>query len=294
MSTRSMLGRPSGQMAGRPGDDGATIGTTGTAGRDRPRQPGERPADRPPGGVAVDRLFADAELTALYDAMCRGRPDFAFYLRVVASADAVLDVGCGTGELLRRARAAGHTGRLCGLDPAPAMLDHARARRDIEWVVGDLGSVDWDHEFSLVVMTGHAFQVLLTDDDLRGALAAIRRALTDHGRFVFETRNPRAREWESWAAHPSRDIPMEDGTVVHRTVAVDAVDGGLVRFTQTYASPRWATPRTSTSTLRFLDPAALRERLAEAGLVILEQFGDWDRAPLLKSSIEIITIAARA
>ncbi|HEV2309617.1 MAG TPA: class I SAM-dependent methyltransferase, partial [Acidimicrobiia bacterium] len=123
-----------------------------------------------PEPATVDRLFADPELTALYDDMCRGRPDFAFYLPLVVSSDAVLDVGCGTGELLREARAAGHTGRLCGLDPAPAMLAHARRRADVEWVIGDLRSTRWDREFSLVVMTGHAFQVHVTDEELRVGL----------------------------------------------------------------------------------------------------------------------------
>ena len=143
-------------------------------------------------------------------------------------------------------------------------------------------------------MTGHVFQVLVTDAEVRVALAAVHRALTEDGGFVFETRNPRAREWESWAAYPSHDVPLDDGTIVHRRVAVDAVRGDLVRFTQTYTSPRWATPRASTSTLRFLDAASLRERLAAAGLVVDAQFGTWDRAPLRDSSPEIITIAGRA
>lgn len=53
-------------------------------------------------------------------------PDFAFYLSLVTSARSVLDVGCGTGELLRLAREAGHRGDLCGLDPADPMLEHGR------------------------------------------------------------------------------------------------------------------------------------------------------------------------
>ncbi len=223
--------------------------------------------------------------------MCRGRPDLAFYLPLVASAEAVLDVGCGTGQLLHQARAAGHPGRLCGLDPAPAMLDRARLRTDVEWVIGDLGSASWDREFSLVVMTGHAFQVLLTDDVLSGALAAIRRALGDDGRFVFETRNPAAREWESWAA--CDEFVTDDGTVVGRRTAIDEVDDDLVRFTQTFTSARWPAPRRSTSTLRFLDRTAVTARLGEIGLEVDEQFGDWDRGPVRDGSREIITIARR-
>src|SRR4051794_40640049 len=109
----------------------------------------------------VDRLFSDVNLARLYDALCEDREDFGFYLPLVMSAESVLDVGCGTGVLLRRAREAGHEGRLCGLDPADAMLAQARGRQDIEWVLGDLSAVGWDREFELVVMTGHAFQVFV-------------------------------------------------------------------------------------------------------------------------------------
>jgi hypothetical protein len=75
------------------------------------------------------------------------------------------------------------------------MLDQARTRSDIEWILGDLVSVDWDQEFNLVVMTGHAFQVLVEDDEIRASLTAIRSALTEEGHFAFDTRNPLVREW---------------------------------------------------------------------------------------------------
>jgi len=242
----------------------------------------------------VDRLFSDPELAELYDALCRGRPDFAFYLPLVLSSDSVLDVGCGTGELLRLAREAGHGGRLCGLDPAPAMLDQARRRGDIDWIVGDLGSLGGPREFSLVVMTGHAFQVLVEDDELRSSLAAIRSALTEDGRFVFETRNPLVREWERWTPDHAVEFVAEDGTVVRKGNDVEhPVDGDIVRFTQTFMCARWASPRVSHSTLRFLDTEALASFLSEAGLVIEEQFGDWARQPLSSRSPEIITTARR-
>src|ERR1700722_12696145 len=143
----------------------------------------------------VDLLFSDARLAALYDAWCPRpqRTDFDFYLPLVMAVEAVLDVGCGTGAMLHEARDAGHAGRLCGLDPPAGMLARARRRADIEWISGDLASVEWAREFDLVVMTGHAFQVLVEDADIRQALAAISAALKPNGRFAFETRNPAAR-----------------------------------------------------------------------------------------------------
>ncbi len=244
----------------------------------------------------VDYQFAEPSLAVLYDLFCPWDPrgDFGFYLPLVMAADSVLDVGCGTGMLLRRARAEGHAGRLCGLDPAAAMLAVARAGlagRDIEWVLGDLSGAAWQQEFDLVVMTGHAFQVLTGDEQLLTALAAVRSALVAGGRFAFETRNPLIREWEEWVPEHAREV-NDAGVVVRMAHQVELpVEGDLVSFRTTYSSPGWDRPQVSRSTLRFLDAEALSGFLTRAGLAIEEQYGDWDRSPLGPASPEIITIS---
>ena len=241
--------------------------------------------------AAPDPCFANPRLAELYDAFSSHRRDFDFYLPLLLSADSVLDLGCGTGELLHLAREAGHTGRLTGLDPAGAMLEHARTRSDIEWVHGDLTSVDWTDEFDLVVMTGHAFQVFVEDDELRAALATIRRALNEGGRFAFETRNPLARAWRNWTPEHAREILHRGSPVRMETRVETPVTGDRVSFTHTFTSPGWAQPETSRSTLRFLDLDTLTAFLSDAGFTVDTQFGDWERQPLTDASPEIITIA---
>ncbi len=246
--------------------------------------------------MVVDRQFSEPRLAELYDRWdpWERRGDFGFYLPLVMAAEAVLDVGCGTGELLRRAREAGHAGRLRGLDPADAMLDQARTRSDIEWTLGDLGSVAGDPEFDLVVTTGHAFQVFVEDDEIRASLATIRSALTEDGHFAFETRNPLVRAWESWTPDHAVEVVGAAGAVVRMAHEVETpVDGDLVSFTTTFTSPGWDQPQVSRSTLRFLDADSLASFLSDAGLAIEEQFGDWARHPRTDTSPEIITIARR-
>ena len=244
----------------------------------------------------TDRHFADPRLAGLYDLWDppERRGDFGFYLPIVMKSAAVLDIGCGTGALLGLARQAGHAGRLCGLDPADAMLQVARQRTDIDWVPGDAASAAWDQEFGLAVMTGHAFQVLVRDDDIRSSLAAIRAALGNGGRFAFETRNPLARAWRNWTPDNAVEAAGPSGAPVRMAHQVDGpFDGHTVSFTTTYTSPAWDGPLLSHSTLRFLGASELAVFLAGAGFVIEEQFGDWDRQPLTDASPEIITIARR-
>ena len=244
----------------------------------------------------IDRHYSDPRLARLYDRLTEpeGRADFRFYLPLILRAHSVLDVGCGTGALLHQARRAEHAGRLVGLDPAEAMLECARSRSDIEWILGDLSGVTPTEQFDLVVMTGHAFQVFIDDDELISSLAVIESILNRGGQFAFETRNPGAREWEQWT--PDRVVTFVDdaGVVIHRGTEVDGVDGDRVHFTQTFTSPSWDESRTSQSTLRFVDVLSLSASLARAGLVIEEEFGDWDRSPLVSTSPEIIVIAGRS
>lgn len=241
-----------------------------------------------------DLLFTDPDLAALYDAFSprRHRSDFDFYLPYIMSARSVLDVGCGTGSLLQEARDKGHTGRLVGLDPAEGMLKQARKRNDIEWVLGDLSSTSWDHEFDFIVMTGHAFQVLLTDEEVQTALAAIRAAIAATGKFGFETRNPAAREWERWPDQYTGEVQDAAGVTVRSKCSVEPpLKDDLVSFSHTFTSAGWQLSRVSHSTLRFLDGPALSEFLGDADLEIAEQYGDWDRSPLGDASPEIITVA---
>lgn len=245
----------------------------------------------------VDHLFADAELAALYDSFCprEEREDFRFYLPIVMEASSVLDVGCGTGALLHWARELGHRGRLCGLDPAPGMIEQAKRRPGVKWLFGDLGSFKWERDFDLVVMTGHVLQVFVDDQGLRDTLSAVRTALRERGRFAFETRNPLAREWERWRPDLMETAIDQAGTVLTMRREVEQpVEGDLVRFMHTFTSSRWDGPRTSTSTLRFLGRDPLNRFLAEAGFRVERQYGDWSGEPLTDSSPEIVTIAVAA
>jgi SAM-dependent methyltransferase len=226
-----------------------------------------------------------------YDELNRWGADNDFYLDLVRSAASVLDVGCGTGQLLHRARDSGHTGRLCGLDPDPAMLAQAQVRTDIDWFLGDAASTSWDREFDLAVMTGHAFQVLITDDEVRTTLAAVRAALTDGGRFAFETRNPLVQAWERWTPENGTEATNAAGATVRVEHEVLAVEGDVVRLTETFIGA--GERHVDTGSLRFLDVDRLAEFLKDAALVVEEQFGDWSRNPLTATSPEIITIARR-
>jgi SAM-dependent methyltransferase len=244
------------------------------------------------GWGVVDDLFQDAYLASLYDRVSKWGPSDDFYLHLIESANDVLDVGCGTGALLRRVRGNGHPGRLVGVDPAQGMLAVARTEPDVDWVYGYLEDVGFEHEFDLAVMTGHAFQVLLTDEDVRELLAAVHRALRPGRHFAFETRNPRYGAWEDWT--PEHVVEIEDaaGTQVRVWSEVEEVEGEFVTFTQTYASRSWEAPRVSRSTLRFMPAETLDHLLAEAGFVVDERYGFWDRSLFTPSSPEIITVAS--
>jgi ubiquinone/menaquinone biosynthesis C-methylase UbiE len=246
-----------------------------------------------------DRIFSEQNLAELYDLFnpWGGRSgDDEFYMKYILDADSVLDVGCGTGLMLRKARELGHQGRLVGIDPAEAMLDVGRQdRSDIEWVHGDLLTANFDQEFELIIMTGHVFQVFLSDDDVLQMLTAVRRALTDTGRFIFETRNPKYRAWERWVPGNASEIAHPAGGVARMEYPKPPiVEGEFVTFAHYFTAPTFDGVEQSTSTLRFMDVDQLNAFLSEAELEIEAQYGFWDRTPVTDESMEIITIARRA
>jgi SAM-dependent methyltransferase len=242
-------------------------------------------------------VYSDADAAALYDVLNpwdgTRYPSDAFYLDLVMAADAVLDVGCGTGSMLHKARESGHPGRLVGLEPDRAMLDRARRRSDIEWLAGVAAEAPWEREFDLATMTGHAFQCLVGDEELSASLTAIRAALREGGRFAFETRHPQARAWEDWNPSNASEVVDLAGRRLRVWHQVEEVAGDVVTFTETTGDSDGTVLRVDRASLRFLDVPALRAFLAGAGLAIEAQYGDWHRGPVTDASREIITIARR-
>lgn len=235
--------------------------------------------------------YSDEEAAALYNVLNPWGTSEDFYLDLVMAAQAVLDVGCGTGTLLHRARQAGHAGRLCGVDPDRAMLAIAQRRTDIEWQAVTAASMTWSRAFDLAIMTGHAFQFLVDDDEVRDSLAAIHRALTPGGHFAFETRNPLVRAWETWNPQNPIDVVDPAGRPIRVTYEVEAVVGDVVTVTETLSDRDGTRLRMDRANLRFLDVDTLAAFLTGAGFRIEAQYGDWSRGPLTRTSPEIITIA---
>jgi ubiquinone/menaquinone biosynthesis C-methylase UbiE len=240
----------------------------------------------------LSAAYADTRLAALYDALNPPGDDTDFYLSLPGRPpQAILDMGCGTGVLACAFAAAGH--QVTGADPAAAMLAVARGRPggdQVRWIETDAAGLSVPARFDLIVMTGHVFQLLLDDDDVRAALGTLRRHLAPGGRLAFETRNPAAREWQYWSPAETRERIETSGGPAGVHYDIRSVTGPFVTYETCVQFPD-GEQVTVPDTLRFMDQAEVAGFLAGAGLTDVTWYGDWDRSPASPDSPEIIAIA---
>jgi SAM-dependent methyltransferase len=238
-----------------------------------------------------DAQYGDPRLVALYDRLNGADHDHRFYEAKIGTRPLrVLDLGCGTGLLARRLARHGH--RLTGLDPSVAMIAWARAQDTVglvTWLVGRIDDLPRDVRFDVVVMTGHAFQCLTTDDVVRAAMTGVRARLAPGGRFMFESRNPLARKWEQWTPEEVDVVHDAAGDPVRVFTEVLAAEGRIVTFRNHFVFRD--EELLSDSTLSFLSRREIERHLAEAGFTRVALFGDWRGEPAGDGSPEIIVIA---
>jgi len=237
--------------------------------------------------------YTDPRLAAVYDSLNPPGASEAFYRRRIGPGPGrLLEIGCGTGRLSVDLAAQGWS--VVGLDPTPAMLAIARGRPGggtVDWVEGIAPDLPADARFDAVVMTGHVFQVFLTDEEARATLQAAAARLAPGGRLLFETRNPLVREWESWTEAETREdlaVPGVGPVRVHYQRVARAED--LVTFDThfAFAPDDCAVAR---HTLRFPDKATVDRLLTAAGLSIQACFGDWAERRFSDDAPEIIVDA---
>jgi 2-polyprenyl-3-methyl-5-hydroxy-6-metoxy-1,4-benzoquinol methylase len=240
--------------------------------------------------MTPDLNYEDPRLAEVYDLDNPWGEDSDFYFALAGQDPCrVLDLGCGTGTLCCALAQRGH--QVTGVDPAAPMLAIAARKpfaEKVEWIESTAQDYRSQNRFDLIVMMGHAFQILLTDDDILAVLDTMRRHLKPGGQAAFETRNPNIDWARVWGTHAPVAHKLPGGRVCE-TLQITSESAEQISFDQKFEFTD--ATLTSSSTLRFLSRTQVESFIALAGLVVREVYGDWDRSPFEPElSPEIIVI----
>jgi len=202
----------------------------------------------------------------------------------------VLDLACGWGRHSVELARAGF--RVTGLDLSETLLARARKRAaaagiGVDFVRGDMREVPWKERFDAVISLYSSLGYFLSDDEDLRVLRGARDALRGDGVFVLETMHRdhivgdyATRDW--WET--------DDGTTVWVEREFDAVDGVSREWT------RWSRGKERGEKyheLRVRTATGWDRLLRQAGLVPVDWYGDWELAPFIHTSEDLIVVCRR-
>ncbi len=212
----------------------------------------------------------------------------------------LLDLACGTGRMALRMAALGY--QVTGVDITPEMIAWARQKAasqgfSIEWVVADARAFHLQKQFSLIYILENAFQFFLTREDQEAMLACVREHLLPEGRFLFETRNPNARNLQQ-VRHPGGDTyatPDGGQLVVTEEQCYDPMTQ-IQHYTRhlTFLQPGGKRDEKKLRVaLRYVYPQELEALLHYNGFQIRTCYGNWQQEPLTATSPSMICVCQR-
>lgn len=250
---------------------------------------------QPDGSAAGARPGTDYDprLVDLYDQDNPDGADHDFFRSLAAEigAQSIVDLGCGTGILTVTLATPGRN--VVGIDPSATMLDYARRRPggdQVNWVLGDSRAIP-AAEVDYVVMSGNVAQHI-PDPHWQRALADIAAALAPGGVLVFESRNPRARAWESWAADLSSVRDTMHGQLREWQEITEPQPGQvLMRAHNVFEAT--GEHVVQELLLFFREREVIAGQLEAAGFVLDGVWGDWARTPADASSPLMVFQARR-
>jgi SAM-dependent methyltransferase len=186
----------------------------------------------------------------------------------------LLDVGCGTGNVLAPMLARGYTAT--GADVSPGMLEIARGKLggDVPLVEADMRALPAIGAFDLVWCLGDAVNHLLTDDELVATFTGFRRNLAPGGLVAFDVDTLRAfgKLYTSLIV-----VPGAERTVVFEGRAIAPVGSGTIAEAwidrlEPAGDPWWERVR-SVHRQRHHPRPTLERALGAAGLACVAAWG---------------------
>ena len=236
----------------------------------------------------------------------------AFYRDTACSTPGpVLELGCGTGRILREIARAGL--EVVGVDISASMLAASRAMRSqpdgvvasrIRLIQADMRDFELGMRFGLVIIPFHTFQHMITVWDQVACLDRVRRHLTSDGLLAFDVYNPSIphlaeADYQSERADAG-EVLLADGRRVQarsriawrdyfaQTQQVELIyyvthcDGRQERVVHSFP-------------MRYLFRYEVEHLLARCGFDVLAVYGDYDRSPYGKEYPgELVVVARRS
>ena len=222
----------------------------------------------------------------------------------------ILELACGTGRVTLPLARLGVASELVALDSSEPFLAKLRSRLNgealatgVSVVLGDMRSPRLDGPFDLVAVPFNSLAYLTSHESRVACLRSVRSLLAPGGRFVFDLVAPR---YDFLAEAVGRPSPLR--------VDADhpAPEHGVARFLRSYTDIYDPASQTLHSTNRYeiyyadgrvehritdLDwhiyfPEELELLLADAGLTVVERYGDYDRGPWDATSRRYVWLAA--
>ncbi|HEY1351685.1 MAG TPA: methyltransferase domain-containing protein [Ktedonobacteraceae bacterium] len=211
-----------------------------------------------------------------------------------------LDLACGTGRMALHMAALGY--QVTGVDIAAHMLAHARRKAaqqaaTIEWVLADARTFQLQQHFAFIYLLGNAWQFLLTQEDQVALLTRVRDHLRAEGVFLFETRNPCARNLLEVRDPGGRTYALPAGgqLLVHEQQRYDPVTciQHYLRHLTVHRPGSEPEERFLRVALRYTSPRDMETLLNAQGWQIRACYGSWQQEPLTATSPALIYACQR-
>jgi len=198
------------------------------------------------------------------------------------SPDSILDIACGTGNLISALHSMGK--QVVGCDISPQMIAIAKeANPDVEFHVVDMTQIDLNRKFDLAVCAFDSINYLLSENDVSKLFAVVHAHLAQGGFFLFDVNTPH--------------IFKEQ----HNTVIPREIDG--VKFTQTasydeenalaYTVFDFGAGQVERHVQKAYDDETIAGLLRENNLTILDTFGNIEYMATAKDAKRLIYVVRK-
>jgi SAM-dependent methyltransferase len=241
-------------------------------------------------------LYDDPDL---YDALLPiGTPCIDFYVGLAREqAGPVLELACGSGQLLVRLAATGLP--VTGLDNAQPMLDAARRRADaanvaVDLQLADMRSFALSRRFALIAIARNSLLHMLTTEDLLATLATVRDHLAPGGIFAFDVFHPNPQLLALPVGHrrPLMTVASEQFGEIKVEAITNYDPASQVNRGTWMATTSKGKTAAFDIHVRSIFPQELPLLLRAAGLELVSRFGNYTREPFESHSPRQVCIAS--